>query len=337
MLLIPLLWLGLVFAGGKKYKEPVRSSFSKEQTLALRGICAMEIVMGHLGIYLDAPLLRAISKVDILFVGIFFALSGFGIAYSIENKEGYLHFFPVKKFAGLFLPAYVAYAMGELVVIIKYDLPEHAKRLYQLPYFLKNVNWFIWELFFFYLLTYFLAKIKKLRQMHWIMLLLSILLIFTGYFAGINENWYGSGICFPLGISYYYYSDWIYEKFLQKRWWCWGLAGTSVMVLFGLGFLLLESTQPLPASICKNIVAAMVVFVLIVLLSRVKIGNRLSYFLGTISFEIYLYHLVIIGLCRIFVENVFLCALMSIVATILFSYFAKKGNVWIRKCNTLFF
>ncbi|MGN0346081.1 MAG: acyltransferase family protein [Lachnospiraceae bacterium] len=331
MLLIPLLWLGLVFAGGKKYKEPVRSSFSKEQSLALRGICAMEIVMGHLGIYLDAPLLRAISKADILFVGIFFALSGYGIAYSIENKQNYLRLFPLKKFVGLFLPAYIAYVLGELVVIVRYQIPEHAHNLYRLSYFFENVNWFIWELFFFYLLTYFIAKIKKLKQLHWILLLLSVLLIFVGYFTGINENWYGSGICFPLGIIYYYYSDCFYEKCLQKKWWCWGIAGFVALLFFAAGFLLLESRQPLLASICKNIVAVLVIFLLVVVLSRVKIGNSISYFLGSISFEIYLYHLVIIGFCRIFVENVFLCALLSIVATIFFSFLAKKGNDWIRK------
>lgn len=323
MLLLPLLWLGLVFAGIKINKEPVRNPFSKEQSLVIRGICAMEIVIGHIGIYSDTPFLRAISKTDILFVGIFFALSGYGIAYSIEQKEKYLHLFPLKKFCSLFLPAYVAFALGELIVVLQYQSPVLLKRLVQLPYFFKNINWFIWELFLFYLLTYLLVKMKKLKQLPWILLILNILLIFAGYYAGISENWYGSGICFPIGILYYQYSETFYEKCLQKKWWLWGLTGVVTLCIFAIGFLLFENRLPLLASILKNTVAVLVIFVLVIILSKVKIGNRVSRFLGGISFEIYLYHLVIFGLCRFFVTNELFCALLSITGTILFSAFAK--------------
>lgn len=91
MAIIILLWLALVFAG-IKYIEIAKDSiaFSRDNSLALRGICSIEIMMGHLGIATNSAILYPNRKAGILFVGVFFALSGYGLMYSLQNKDNLL-------------------------------------------------------------------------------------------------------------------------------------------------------------------------------------------------------------------------------------------------------
>lgn len=79
------LWVALdVWGMTKRQNESVLSS---EQTGALKGICAIEIMMGHIGSATESIFLFPNRKAGILFVGVFFLLSGYGLAYSMANKQ----------------------------------------------------------------------------------------------------------------------------------------------------------------------------------------------------------------------------------------------------------
>lgn len=97
MIFIVLLWLVLIVVGIKYNKTASETAFTPDNSVALRGICAIEIMMGHLGIATGSMVLYPNRKAGILFVGVFFALSGYGLMYSVINKNDYMVNFIFKK------------------------------------------------------------------------------------------------------------------------------------------------------------------------------------------------------------------------------------------------
>lgn len=51
------------------------------------------IMIGHIGLATGSIVLYPNRKAGILFVGIFFMLSGYGLIYSVDNKPEYLKHF----------------------------------------------------------------------------------------------------------------------------------------------------------------------------------------------------------------------------------------------------
>ena len=83
ILVVIFLWLLLCIWGIKKRQE--ESVLSSEQSIAVKGVCAIEIMLGHIGLATGSVFLFPNRKAGILFVGIFFLLSGYGLKlYPIE-------------------------------------------------------------------------------------------------------------------------------------------------------------------------------------------------------------------------------------------------------------
>ncbi len=119
MIIILLLWVLLILCGSERNKSG-SLPLEREQSVALRGICAIEIMIGHIGLATGSAVLYPNRKAGILFVGIFFMLSGYGIAYCAEHKPGYFKHFIGKKALKLILPAYVVYAIYTAALIIMF-------------------------------------------------------------------------------------------------------------------------------------------------------------------------------------------------------------------------
>ena len=91
MIIILIAWFILIGYGISSNKND--NPFEQEQALALRGISSVEIMMGHIGLATGSVILYPNRKAGILFVGIFFLLSGYGVAYCTERKTDYLKHF----------------------------------------------------------------------------------------------------------------------------------------------------------------------------------------------------------------------------------------------------
>lgn len=86
-----------------------KQTLSVTQSISLKGISAIEIMIGHLGIATGLRILYPGRKAGILFVGIFFMISGYGLMYSYLYRPGYMKHFLRKRIVGLCVPAYIVY------------------------------------------------------------------------------------------------------------------------------------------------------------------------------------------------------------------------------------
>lgn len=329
MYLIVLLWLLIVLWKMKYRADGQLEPFSKQNAQVLKGICALEIVLGHLGLATDSVFLFPNRKAGILFVGIFFALSGYGLAYSVTNKQGYLECFLIKRLPKILVPAYVIYGIGVVIkALLVSDGVGQLSKLFDVSQIFGGINWYIWELAVFYVVFYVCARFAELKKAHWGILIFLVGFILVAFALGVDNPWYGSTLCFWLGIVYFLYQERFRALLVQRHMAlhiaiCVVIVGVSIVSFFALG-----TGSFIGNVIGRNLASFFFVVCVIILLYRFEIGNGVAMFLGKYSFEIFLIHPIAISICRRYIES----DLAFSVAVILVSV---GGAVVYRKCGEM--
>lgn len=298
MITIVLLFLCLSIYGVKRKQEG--NALEISQTLALRGISSVEIMMGHIGLATGSIVLFPNRKAGILFVGIFFMLSGYGVSYSLEHKEKYMNHFIVRRCLKLFIPAYIVYMVYRVSMILICGTNDWSS-LFSLKGFAKSTNWYVWEQLLFYVIFWLIFRLKPCYT-NVIIGLLTVFFIAVAFVSGISNPWYGSSLCFVVGLYYYQYENKI-EKVISDyfRVLIIGLSivlAGSFFAFFGLG-----NNSIIGNPIARNIASISFCVIVIVLLNKYSIGNRVSVFLGKCSYEIFLVHSHVIAIMKQFDFN----------------------------------
>ena len=301
--------------------------------VSLRGICAIEIVLGHIGLALPNELVMfPFRKAGILIVGIFFFLSGYGCFISLRNKENYLDNFLKNKFIKLFLPVLFMYLVTELIKFLGNGsfLFENVFSFHNL---FNTVNWYIWELFIFYFVFFVAFKIFDKKIGSFVILLFCIVFICVCYYCKCDIPWYGSSICYPAGIYFAYFVNDL-DRFINKNYY--KCMGVGIIVLFiSISIFFINSSQNfLTLAISRNVAALIFTLLTILLLKKFIIKNRFTEFLGRISFELYFIHFVFISFfhsINFYVENNILYGLCVIFASVFLATILNKVNKIISK------
>lgn len=298
MIVILFCWLALVVIGVSRKKVNERS-IGSEQALALRGVCAIEIMIGHIGLATGSIVLYPNRKAGILFVGIFFMLSGYGLRYSVDNKPEYLKHFFVKRIMKLLIPAYLAYVV---YILIRWLALSSANgwALLDLSDFARTLNWYVWEQLFFYLVFWFAYRfIPGLAE--GFIGIISIGFIIVAFMLKLDNPWYGSTMCFLLGMCYYKYEMGEHKLSNNKQCLLFGMFG--MIVIFSMAaFYILGNESALGNPIARNVASVCFCIMVLIILKEMKIGNSISKFLGTCSYEIFLVHPFVQGMLQGIIE-----------------------------------
>lgn len=334
MIVVLIFWLALILIGASRNKK-IESPIGSDQSLALRGICAIEIMIGHIGLATGSVLLYPNRKAGILFVGIFFMLSGYGVAYSLENKPNYLQHFLVKRFLRLLLPAYLAYVMYKLVCWLILQNPE-ASAIIDLGTFLRTLNWYVWEQLFFYIVFWCAYKIiPKYKEV--IIGVMSISLIIVAFTTKMDNPWYGSTMCFLLGMCYYKFEKRDIEIAEKRKGICFWIS-SGVLILSMLAFFTLGNESVWGNPVARNVASMCFCMMTLIALSKIEIGNALSRACGKCSYEIFLIHPFVMGVLESVLESSkLLFAVLTIVITLITAYFLNilsNRMLFLTKINT---
>lgn len=362
ILIIPVLWCVLALWGIKLNTKEVLSPLSKENSEALRGIAALEIVLGHMAMYLytESAVFEKIRKTDVMFVGIFLVLSGYGVAYSICQKKDYMRFFLLKKFFHLFLPVYFIYAIGAIVIAIKNENIEDLRYVIDPVNFAQSINWFILEIFGCYIITYLLVKIflkkrflkndltngkviqketenkkvvnqkiidKDVRVLGFILSIIAIIFSVVGFYFRIDKNMYSVALCYPFGVLFYSSIHKAGKKELlqgNKNRIFVSLIIIMLAIFSSLLFIRFELESGLMMVLLKNVSILLFIAAILCCLSFFSFGNAVSNWLGSISYEIYLVHILTIGICRDLIGNNLLGGIVAILLTIIVAWLMHK-------------
>ena len=278
---------------------------------SLRGIFALDIIIGHCVRYESCPL-SPLGNFMLISVGFFFFVSGMGITRSYHTKSDYLKTFPKHRILHLVLIALSALMISTLIAYISPIYTPFRNIPDTLPVFLRAIiirtNWYIRELLLLYVVFYityrFFHKHRYVFISLMVLLICTVLLILEyKYSLGYTRCWFASIICFPLGIYTYENHDKI-SAFLNKR-----IGGviSIIVLMIGLSTSLFNYTSLIGISdfvneiicaLCNNILCVGFILVLMIFLSYFKPQNRIISFFTGISTEIYLYQFIFISIAE---------------------------------------
>lgn len=317
MLIILLCWIALTLIGVTR-REANSSPLQKDQVLSLRGICAVEIMIGHIGLTTGSTVLYPNRKAGILFVGIFFMLSGYGLSYCLNNKTDYLKHFLIRRTLRLLIPAYLAYVV--YILISRFGLNQSTiLDLINLKRFFSVINWYVWEQLFFYLVFWIAYRfMPKWRDA--LIGIVSLAVVIIAFILKVDNPWYGSTMCFLLGIFYYRLEQSKFYLSLKRKSVLFVFLGI-ILMLSMIAFYVLGNESVLGNPIARNISSLSFCVMTLIILSEVEIGNAASRFLGKCSYELFLVHPFIQGIFKdVMGISTILYAVLVIVVSIIIAY-----------------
>ena len=327
--LLPVLLFALFLIGARPVK-PISSLNAEylglETGRSVRGLLAVCIVFDHLALSVDEGVLfGAFDSLGYLIVALFFFYSGYGVQVSyMRAPEKYRKKLLLRRIPTVLFPYIVfnvIYWIANAAVGKVYSFSHIISELSR-GNTLVFASWFIICILAFYLIYWLLAVVFK---NHFVLIAASIGILCAAYTViciacQVSNWWYVSCFALFLGTLWASFED----KLLAviRRFYI-PLAAIFVLLLGGYYVLSGKIIAMFPGAGTELWLPAInaVVFVIcaLLLLLKLRVGNRIMAFLGEISFEIYMTQGLFLLLFRsdlIFIENNVLFSLVTVFGTI---------------------
>lgn len=264
--------LGLFFFF--KTKERKVEQLHPSMSNALKGICAICILMGHIG----SPMSAFFHQISGPIVGLFFAMSGYGLTRQYQLKGmSYVDTIP-RKILKLILPYIVCcllYLLFEHFFIGKITFDEVVKQLmgghfsYCLPF-----SWFVTAIVYFYINYYIAFKISHKEMILWLGYF--VWFLYTNYvLPGDNGFMWGTSASFALSVTYV-----LHQKYFNK----YGVLLILLIVVFS------------PLACVQSTLATLLV---LQCLGGIRSNSKILRVLGKVSYEVYILQ----GVTLVFLKN----------------------------------
>lgn len=285
----------------------------------IKGLLAILIIMHHLSIYIkDVILFKILTIIGIIAVSAFFFYSGYGLMTSYLKKESYIKDFLNKRIMKIVIPYIIAIMFTGLAYLLTRQLtPRKIFNSLVEGEPIVRFSWYVLAIIILYVVFYLSAKFLKRKKMINIAVFGGTILycIVVNNVLGFNNWWVNSCFAFFIGIFWASYKE-RYTITLKDKNKIIRYAIILLIILFVIiGFQFFTSEyaamdiinntdladdimrQPIPV-INMNIICIVLLFMLFNILEKVRLNDKVFTFLGNISFEIYLYHGLVMYLLR---------------------------------------
>lgn len=281
------LFISLLFVYQRIKKRIISlNCFNLKETLPLRGLLAVCVMLTHLCPYLidEAPLLNDFGLWGPPSVASFFLLAGYGLAFSYKKKgESYLHGFFKKRIVRLLWPL-----LFMTIVFQSYKAYHHNFDWIDMLITPSPMSWFIYALVIWYVGYYFSFKLGKTLKAQ-LGLIWGFTLVYLTVTIFLKQSYfYISILPLPMAITYVFYEEKIKEFILVHAitvWWTVMLVVVSVMGYAVAGQHGLNS--PFWGPPVNVLVPWVIVYITYYLGGW---DTKFTNFLGRISYEFYIVH-----------------------------------------------
>lgn len=292
----------------------------KKCSKKIKGLLSVLIVIHHLSLYIRYTFLfKIFSTVGIIVVAAFFFYSGYGLMNSYLNNDNYLEKFFKKRVMKLLLPYILALTVTFFTFLLtKYKLtPKEIFNSFFDGEPVVRFSWYVQVILYFYILFYVAAKLFKNKVKINVVIFAGTIFycLFATKYLSMGNWWVNSCFSFFAGIYWTSYKDKysVINKNIKKVV-CYLIIVSFVsVIILGVQFLtsgytihdffqyneLADCVMKKPVSIVfMNILCVSLMIIMFCILRKVKLNDKVFNFLGKISFELYLYHGIIMYLLR---------------------------------------
>lgn len=300
---------------------------SLSNTKILQGFCAVLIIIHHISqIITDSQALSPFADYGVLFVGVFFFCSGYGLIKSYKTKYSYLKGFLGRRLPSVLVPFYVTTLIYLAVFLVLNPKPSLLQVFLNLTgvQLINPHGWYIVTIVIFYLAFYFIFKYLKNEKRAFVSM--AIFIIFYTILSLIlrhgpwwlqGEWWYNTCFLFYVGMMIARFEKGLIVK--VKKYYVLLLPAViaALIVMFKVSVYTLDKfsyyAQTAIASgypeslICFSTqLPTVILFVAAVFILSMKITfrNMVLRFISKISLEMYLIHYLFLLLYKSEIINI---------------------------------
>lgn len=312
---IPIILIGLYKCNIIKNKDDTMNILNSYNTNNIKGLIAFTIIFHHLSQRIEGNSLFLLRNIGYLIVGLFLFYSGYGLAKSTLTKSNYLDTFWTKRLPKLLIP----FILSNLLFIIGYVIFENKSyTLFEIIKYIMGINlidsfkWYIWVTIMLYIGYYFTFKFLKRRNAIIAMFVYINVYFWLCYIFKVGGWWYNSVFSFFVGILFGNFGDKIVR--IVKNNYIYTLIPITVFLaiyIYGI-----KNGNIFTATIAN--VSFVISFVFISI--KIRLGNKITTFLGSISYEIYLIHRLVLDILGYRIENKYIFIIASVIGSIILAY-----------------
>lgn len=326
-IIFTLLLAGLLVLSVKSIhkRETISPRISVETSTCLKGISAVLVAMHHVQQQnVLAKYYLVFGYIGFILVGLFFFLSGYGLAYGFRNKQGYMKSFLKKHLLSIYMPYWI---MLLLNTAVRYASgKEFDTRRFVLAILGFSEHWFVTGILLFYLFFYIAFRFVRPewgKQLLLLVLILSYMIACTR--LGLMSSYTASSLCFMLGVEYYLYCDRVAALLRNKQI---VLGGVFFLLFFGrLALSYIGITNELLHIVARNMVSISFVIFIVSVFLQCDFYHPFWVRTGKLSYEIFLSHGFLLPLISRY--NLLVFVVVTILLAYTLSVFSKllKGVI----------
>ena len=277
----------------RKREKVSADIISYDSTIALRGVAALIIAIGHFSNHVINPgIMKLYSPVTGYSVSLFLFLSGYSLEKQFISNKNYLTGFIKTRITRIYVPWIVAVCI--LAVLHRVDDFHkiiQSLLMFKTIYAMDKFNWYVLAILYFYLVFYLVSKMISDRGIKRICFIsFSVAWFVFCVLRNKGVEWYNNSMLFPFGI---YIAD-NEEKYAECLNALSGIKRTA-----GAAFLLIVSailyivaqltkTHVVISNIIWNFGGISFVLFILFALTLIEIRSRVLMRAGNASYEIFL-------------------------------------------------
>ncbi len=301
MLIFSFAFFGLllfaVFYHSRVYFFRVNQDYLGEKnSISIKAICTIGVVLYHTSNTVNCGVLfLPIQTIGFLMVAMFFFFSGYGLIYSLNHKKDYMKSFVKKRAIAFLLP----YCISLIVYLLYYSIFSEGFKFSRviLQFFYGDTvvrySWFVFVLLQLYIIFYFSFRFIKSKKTAYIIFYILCSFVSLNCFL---PHWSPATIAFIFGALFAHKQLFFDKLFLKKSW---GLIITSIISFAVLAAFYIRLEEDINKQYFRILVTLTFVVLIVSLLTRIELHNRFLLIISDVSYEIYLFHgLVILILNR---------------------------------------
>jgi peptidoglycan/LPS O-acetylase OafA/YrhL len=277
--------------------------FSKDYTGVLKGLCCLIVVYVHVIEGRGNTLQDAIGSFAYCCVTLFFLVSAYGMMLSAERKKEYLSHFWRNRLLSLLIPAFLINVVNFAKAATLLGKVEFDRIFFFSGYVAILLQWCVWFYIVMMCQRKWFAENRTLADGLLIGGVVASSLI--SYFAVDNPintsklfGWPYERMGLVWGVLLYRYFDKVVAWMDTKR----GMKVIALTVLglvLGVAYLKFKVVYFWGAYLLKVVLGFTLILLLFTLTSNRQFGNRVSLWLGDVSYEVYLSHGLVMGVLAI--------------------------------------
>lgn len=273
-------------------KQDKEILLEKDSTIFIRGIAIIFIMFHHIVQHTNAidSIVIHFNLIGYICVAVFFLLSGYGNAFSYRKNKNHAEKWILKRILRIYITFWIIWIIDLIAVMLvnkdTFNITTLIKQAITMtfPYW---INWYLKIQVIAYILFYIAYKLFK-KNKDIALLVLTVISVGIMYIFKLAPFWWNTVICFGIGSILAERKDLILNKLKNTNKYI-----LLVVSLLISGVLFLLGTKYSNITVISSI--AFCIFITL-LVFTFKFKSRFINFVGNISLEIYLWHLVLLKL-----------------------------------------